>query len=43
MYKISEQLVNDLLKYLTSHPYIEVYQGIQALQNLEKLEDKSEE
>lgn len=39
MYKISEQLANIILQYLASRPYAEVWQMIQALQSVEKVED----
>ena len=37
MYKISEETVQSLLRYLMSKPYAEVFQGIETLQKLEKL------
>lgn len=38
-YKIDEQTVQALLTYLGQRPYIEVVQGIEALQKLEKLNE----
>lgn len=39
MYKINEQLANMILQYLASRPYAEVWQMIQALQSVEKVEE----
>ena len=39
MYKLSEEMLNELLKYLGSRPYAEVYQVIAALSKLEKVEE----
>jgi hypothetical protein len=39
MYKIDEQTIQALLGYLSQRPYAEVYQGIAALQKLEKLDE----
>lgn len=39
MYKIDEQVVQALLAYLGQRPYVEVVQGIEALQKLEKLNE----
>ncbi len=41
-YEISEELVKNLLAYLATRPYSEVFQGIQALQSLKKVEVKEE-
>ncbi len=41
-YEISEELVKSLLGYLAARPYSEVFQGIQALQSLKKVEVKEE-
>lgn len=38
MYQISEDLVKGLINYLSTRPYAEVYQAVQALQGLEKVE-----
>lgn len=39
-YIISADIVNAILKYLGGKPYVEVFEGIQALQNLKKLDDR---
>jgi hypothetical protein len=36
-FKISEEIVSGLLQYLATKPYADVYQGIQALQQLEEI------
>ena len=41
-YKIDEQTVQALLAYLGQRPYVEVAQGIEALQKLEKIKDLDE-
>lgn len=39
-YIIDEKLRDALLNYLMEKPYKEVFQGIHALQNLKKLDEK---
>lgn len=39
-YKISEKLAETLLQYLATKPYAEVFQLVEALQKLEKIEKK---
>jgi len=38
-YEISQETVEALIKYLASKPYVEVAQGIQALQNLKEIKE----
>ena len=38
-YKIKEETLNNLLKYLVSKPYAEVFQGIEELKNLEQIKE----
>lgn len=38
-YKINEETVQALLAYLGQRPYVEVVQGIEALQKLEKIDE----
>jgi hypothetical protein len=42
-YKINEQLVNAVLNYLATRPYVEVFQLVEALKKVEKIEEKVEE
>ena len=45
-YIIDEEILRGILSYLVSRPYQEVFQGIQALQQLKELkvtEEKNEE
>ena len=39
MFKISEDLAKAILNYLATKPYLEVWQLIQELQKVEKIED----
>jgi len=39
-YIITEEELNNLVQYLNTRPYGEVAEGIAALQNLEKIQDK---
>jgi hypothetical protein len=39
MYKIDAKTVEALLSYLAQRPYIEVSEGIKALQSLEPIEE----
>lgn len=43
MYKISEEQLKVLLNYLASRPYAEVFQGVQMLQSLEKIQSEQKE
>lgn len=40
---IPESLINGLLEYLVTRPYMEVFGGIQGLQNLKELPQTEEE
>lgn len=42
MFKISVEQLNELAKYLASRPYGEVFQIIQMISSLEKIEEKTE-
>ena len=41
-YIIPEELVQALLSYLKSRPYIEVFEGVQALESLKAIEKEEE-
>ncbi len=43
MYKIDTNLINALLEYLANRPYREVFQLINALQRLEKIEEEKKD
>lgn len=40
MYKIPEQTLQAIANYLAKRPYVEVFNLIKTIQNLEKIEDK---
>ena len=42
MKKITNEQINTLLKYLSSRPYVEVYQLIQLLGSLPEVEGKND-
>jgi hypothetical protein len=39
-YKIKEEVVKGLINYLSQRPYLEVADGIKALQSLEEVKDE---
>ncbi len=43
MLKITEELRDNLIKYLSSKPYLEVAQGIAELSKLEKIVEPKEQ
>ena len=42
-YEVSEEIVKGLIQYLSTRPYNEVFQGIQALQSLNQIKEQDEE
>lgn len=42
MFQIDEKLANAILNYLATRPYAEVYQLINAIGQLKKVEEKEE-
>lgn len=43
MFTIDEKLANAILNYLASRPYVEVFQLVEALKGLKKVEEEKEE